>query len=244
VTSSWPDPSFQGGFLPATRTVGAKGFSASYRISNIALGQSLIETSEARAVARSDEASAMAGKSFSRYEAGSAGTYEARVDLIQPIDLYDQVERATKYGFLFIGFTFMAFLLFDVIGGVRVSTVEYLLVGVALILFFVLLLAFAEVIGFSFAYVVASAAIIGLISAYSASVLKSRRRAGYVGALLVALYAVLYILLSLEAYSLLIGSLMLFVALAGVMYVTRNLDWGARGGTTVQSTGDKLPISG
>ncbi|HWH17326.1 MAG TPA: inner membrane CreD family protein, partial [Allosphingosinicella sp.] len=151
-----------------------------------------------------------------------------RIDLVQPVDLYSQVNRAAKYGFLFIGFTFLAFLLFDVIGGVRVSAVEYLLVGAALILFFVLLLAFAEVIGFTAAYVLASAAIIGLNTAYSAAVLKSWRRALFIGGLLTALYVVLYILLSLEAFSLLIGSLMLFAALAAVMYLTRNLNWGGR----------------
>jgi inner membrane protein len=141
------------------------------------------------------------------------------------VDVYDQVNRATKYGFLFIGFTFLMFLMFDLIGGVKVSPVEYLLVGVALILFFVLLLAFAEVIGFLLAYLVASAAIIGLITAYSSAVLKSRQRARLVGGLLIGLYAVLYVLLSLEAYSLLIGAVLLFIALAGVMYVTRQLDW-------------------
>ena len=83
---------------------------------------------------------------------------------------------SAKYGFLFIGFTFLAFLLFDVIGGVRVSAVEYLLVGAGLVLFFVMLLAFAEVIGFAFAYILASAAIAGLNTAYSAAVLKSWRR--------------------------------------------------------------------
>ena len=139
-----------------------------------------------------------------------------------------QVNRATKYGFLFIGFTFLALLMFDVLGGVRVSTVEYLLMGAALILFFVLLLAFAEVIGFTPAYVLASAAIAGLNTAYSAAVLGSWRRAAFIGGLLIGLYAVLYILLSLEAYSLLIGSVLLFVALAGLMYATRRIDWGAK----------------
>ena len=118
--------------------------------------------------------------------------------------------------------------MFDVVGGVRVSAVEYLLMGAALVLFFVLLLAFAEVIGFAAAYVVASAAIAELNTAYSAAVLGSWRRAAYIGALLIALYAVLYILLSLEAFSLLIGSFLLFGALAGVMYVTRRIDWGGR----------------
>jgi inner membrane protein len=152
----------------------------------------------------------------------------AHISLIQPVDLYSRVNRATKYGFLFIGFTFLALLMFDVIGGVRISPVEYFLMGAALVLFFVLLLAFAEVIGFAAAYVLASGAIAGLNTAYSAAVLKSWRRAWLIGGLLVALYAVLYILLNLEAFSLLIGSLLLFAALAGVMYGTRRIDWGAR----------------
>jgi inner membrane protein len=154
----------------------------------------------------------------------------AHVSLIQPVDLYSRVNRATKYGFLFIGFTFLALLMFDVIGGVRISPVEYLLMGAALVLFFVLLLAFAEVTGFAPAYVLASAAIAGLNTAYSAAILKSWRRSWLIGGLLVALYAVLYILLNLEAYSLLIGSLLLFAALAGVMYGTRRIDWSARRG--------------
>ncbi|MEK6637752.1 MAG: cell envelope integrity protein CreD [Pseudomonadota bacterium] len=227
VSSPWPNPSFQGGFLPASRRVGADGFSATYRVGNLALGQSLVTAQDATPVERitMPERGAYGG-------ATPAGDYDARVDLVQPVDLYDQVNRATKYGFLFIGFTFIAFLMFDVIGGVRVSSVEYLLVGAGLILFFSLLLAFAEVIGFTFAYIMASAAIIGLITAYSAAVLKTWRRAGIVGGLLTGLYAVLYILLSLEAYSLLIGSLMLFVALAAIMYVTRNLDWARKNEAT------------
>jgi inner membrane protein len=229
VTSSWPSPSFQGGFLPATRSVGARGFTATYRVGNLALGQSLVQANEAAPVERSTDASAR-GMSLQ-----PAGDYDARVNLVQPVDLYDQVSRAAKYGFLFIGFTFLAFLMFDVIGGVKVSGVEYLLVGVGLILFFVLLLAFAEVVGFMFAYLIASVAIIGLIGTYSAAILKSRRRAGYIAGLLTALYAVLYILLSLEVYSLLIGSVMLFAALAAVMYVTRNLDWAGRRGEGPQA---------
>jgi inner membrane protein len=219
VGSPWPHPSFQGGFLPASRNVNDKGFSAIYRVGNLALGQSLVDVRDL----------AQSGASGPRDVRGpEAGEREARITLVQPVDLYSQVNRAVKYGFLFIGFTFLAFLMFDVIGGVPVAGVEYVLVGAGLILFFVLLLAFAEVIGFPAAYVLASAAIIGQIAAYSAAVLKSWRRAVWIGGLLVALYAVLYILLSLEAYSLLIGSLMLFVALGVVMYVTRQVDWGGK----------------
>jgi inner membrane protein len=225
VRSSWPSPSFGGEFLPGARQVSANGFTASYRIGNLALGRSLVSTADRGASTASNTASP-----DDRLNEATAGSQAqtAQISLIQPVDLYSQVNRATKYGFLFIGFTFLALLMFDVIGGVRVSAVEYLLMGAALVLFFVLLLAFAEVTGFTFAYIVASAAIAGLNTAYSAAVLGSWRRAAFIGGLLVALYAVLYILLSLEAYSLLIGALLLFAALAGVMYATRQIDWGGR----------------
>lgn len=221
VKSAWPNPSFQGGFLPTGRTIDSKGFTATWRVGNLALGRSLVEAGAASA----PDSNPYSSRDISA-TGQPAGAYEARVDLVTPVDLYSQVNRSVKYGFLFIGFTFMAFLMFDVIGGVRVSAVEYLLVGAGLVLFFVMLLAFAEVIGFTPAYCLAGAAIIGLLTAYSAAVLKSWRRAGYIAGLLTALYATLYVLLSLEAFSLLIGSLLLFAALASVMYLTRNLDWG------------------
>ena len=218
VHSSWTSPSFAGAFLPERRKIDAKGFDAVYRIGNLALGRSLVSTGDPAPSPTVAPASA----------AGESQLQTAEINLIQPVDPYSQVNRATKYGFLFIGFTFLALLMFDVIGGVPVSAVEYLLMGAALVLFFVLLLAFAEVIGFTPAYIVASAAIAGLNTAYSAAVLASWHRSAFIGGLLVALYGVLYILLSLEAFSLLIGSLLLFAALAGVMYATRRIDWSGR----------------
>ena len=214
VRSPWQDPSFQGGFLPVAHHEGADGFSATWRIGNLALGSSLVTTGD--------------GTSESRTGLDESGT-SARIDLVTPVDLYARVNRAVKYGFLFIGFTFTALLLFDVVGGARVSSIEYLLVGAGLVLFFVMLLAFAEVIGFTAAYALAAGAIITLLAAYSASVLRSRRRGAMIAVLLGGLYAVLYVLISLEAYSLLIGSVLLFAALAAVMYMTRHLDWGGRG---------------
>jgi inner membrane protein len=229
VSSTWPHPSFQGGFLPDNPAVSGKGFTARYKLGNLALGQSLVSTGPLTKAGRDDQPDqSMASAYDPGLDLMAAGAHEARISLMQPVDLYSQVNRSTKYGFLFIGFTFLAFLMFDIIGGVKVSAVEYLLVGSALILFFVMLLAFAEVIGFTLAYLAASAAIIGLISSYSAAVLKSWRRATFILALLTSLYALLYVLLSLEAFSLLIGSLMLFLALAAVMYLTRNIEWGRR----------------
>ena len=229
VHSSWPSPSFGGEFLPGARHVSDKGFDATYRIGNLALGRSLVstgDTGDGNLIEQLPPPSrTISANGPQPAAAGSIQT--AQISLIQPVDPYSQVNRATKYGFLFIGFTFLALLMFDVIGGVRVSAVEYLLMGAALVLFFVLLLAFAEVIGFTPAYILASAAIAGLNTACSAAVLRSWWRAAFIGGMLVGLYAVLYVLLSLEAYSLLIGSLLLFAALAGVMYATRRIDWGA-----------------
>ncbi len=225
LRSAWPHPSFQGSFLPTDRSVSEEGFEARYRVGNLALGQQLVTTDSAGAAVPPPPPMV---SGYGPERPMMAGQHIAQVSLIEPVDLYSRVNRSAKYGFLFIGFTFLAFLLFDVIAGVRVSSAEYLLVGAGLVLFFVLLLAFAEVIGFTAAYLLASAAITGLNTAYSAAVLGSWRRASFIGALLVSLYALLYILLSLEAYSLLIGSLMLFAALALVMYLTRNLNWAAR----------------
>ncbi|HEU4959242.1 MAG TPA: cell envelope integrity protein CreD [Sphingomonas sp.] len=208
VASFWPSPSFQGDFLPTDHRVDAHGFAATWRVGNLALGSGLASTDDAPVAA-------------------AATLSAAQIDLVTPVDLYSEVNRSVKYGFLFIGFTFAMFWLFDVIGGVAVATVEYLLIGAGLVLFFVMLFAFAEVIGFAAAYVVAAGAIVGLLTAYSAAVLRSKGRAGAVAALLAALYAVLYVLLGLEAYALLIGSVLLFVALAAVMWLTRRIDWHA-----------------
>jgi inner membrane protein len=215
IASQWPHPSFGGQFLPNTRSVTDSGFKAHYTISNLALGRAIVQLPQP-------------GEQVGGPQ-GAGGAQVAQIDLIEPVNLYSQVDRAVKYGFLFIGFTFLAFLMFDIIAGARVAAAEYLLTGAGLILFFVLLLAFAEIIGFALAYLAASAAIIGLISTYSAAVLGSAKRAGFIGGLLLGLYALLYVLLNLEAYSLIIGSVLLFVALAAVMYVTRKVDWSGLG---------------
>ena len=174
VKSSWPNPSFGGDFLPAKRDVKASGFTATYAIPNLALGQAQVLTGDLSPPVTSN----YSGDNGPRYaevvdvanapaaeDNTSGGTAKAvAISLIEPVDLYSQVDRSLKYGFLFIGFTFVAFLMFDIIAGARVAPAEYLLTGVALVLFFVLLLAFAEVIGFTFAYMLASAAIIGLLA--------------------------------------------------------------------------------
>lgn len=234
VSSSWENPSFSGAFLPEKRDVSGSGFKAAYTVDKLALGQAPVATEDLGVPMIDDGGSGYASPvvataATTASEIISGQSLAVTVGLVEPVNLYSKVDRAVKYGFLFIGFTFLAFLLFDIVGGARVAAAEYLLAGVGLVLFFVLLLAFAELIGFTAAYLVASAAIIGLLSAYSAAVLKSWKRGYFIGALLIGLYALLFVLLNLEAWSLLIGSVLLFVALAGVMYATRNVDWSSVG---------------
>lgn len=240
VSSTWASPSFGGAFLPEKPSISDKGFKASYTVDKLALGQAPVAT-EDQGAPMIDDGSGNATAvvtgvaTTDRAEAVSGQSLAVTVGLIEPVNLYSKVDRSVKYGFLFIGFTFLAFLLFDVVGGARVAAAEYLLTGAGLVLFFVMLLAFAEVIGFTAAYLLASAAIIGLLTAYSAAVLGSWKRARFIGALLVGLYALLFVLLNLEAWSLLIGSVLLFVALAGVMYATRNVDWSNVGRREVEA---------
>lgn len=242
VSSSWASPSFSGAFLPEKPVISDKGFKARYTVDKLALGQAPVAMEDPGPPSVEDGAVAgviamreMAAPSARDTASGGASeviggpSRAVTVGLIEPVNLYSKVDRSVKYGFLFIGFTFLAFLLFDIVGGARVAAAEYLLTGAGLVLFFVLLLAFAEVMGFTAAYIVASGSIIGLLSAYSAAVLKSWRRGRFIGALLVGLYALLFVLLNLEAWSLLIGSVLLFVALAAVMYATRNVHWSSVG---------------
>lgn len=252
VRSTWPSPGFGGSFLPDKPDITDEGFLANYTIDKLALGEALVsledpgvpvidDNPQAYENAISREAAMSAAASDGNMAAEGPNevvggrTHVVTVGLVEPVNLYSQVDRAVKYGFLFIGFTFLTFFLFDVIGGARVAAAEYLLTGAALILFFVLLLAFAEVIGFTPAYLVAGGSIVGLLASYSAAVLKSWRRGKFIGALLTGLYALLFVLLNLEAWSLLIGSVLLFVALAGVMYATRNVDWSAMGRREVEA---------
>jgi inner membrane protein len=149
------------------------------------------------------------------------------VALIEPVGLYQQLERASKYGFLFIGLTFAAFLLFELLRRLAIHPVQYALVGLALAMFFLLVTALSEHLDFATAYVIATVACVGVITVYLARVLKSARTAVGFGTALGAMYAMLYALLQAEDYALLGGAIVLFTLLAVVMIGTRRVDWYA-----------------
>jgi inner membrane protein len=160
------------------------------------------------------------------------------VSFIETAGLYQQLERASKYGFLFIGLTFAAFLLFELLRRLAIHPVQYALVGLALAMFFLLLTALSEHIDFAAAYAVATAACVGLISIYLVRVLRSARTGLAFGAALAALYAMLYATLKAEDYALLGGSLLLFGLLAVLMVATRRVDWYA---LTARREGSSAP---
>jgi inner membrane protein len=162
----------------------------------------------------------------SQYAApGASNRQELAVSFIEPAGLYQRLERASKYGFLFIGLTFAAFLLFELLRRLAIHPIQYALVGLALAMFFLLLTALSEHVDFALAYAIATFACVGLVSGYLVRVLRSFGVGLAFGGALAALYAMLYALLKAEDYSLLGGSLLLFGLLAVVMIATRRVDW-------------------
>jgi len=207
MESDWPHPEFTGGFLPDTRSVTAQGFRASWELSQYATGIR-------DAVGKSQQAMREAMTPF-----------EVAVRFVEPVDVYSQSERATKYGMLFVLLTFVAFFLFEVLRRLAVHPIQYALAGAAVALFFLLLLSLSEYLAFPTAYLIASGACVGLLAYYVGHVLGSAARGAGFAAMLAGLYAVLYLLLQSEDYALLLGSLLLFAVLAVVMTVTRRIDW-------------------
>lgn len=157
--------------------------------------------------------------------ATQADAYQARATLGNRLDLYRLTERSSKYAVLFLLITFGGCFLFETLRGLRIHPVQYTLVGAAVCIFYLLLLSLGEYTGFTAAYLIAAFACNGLITGYLSAVLGGMRRAAALGALLLAAYAVLYLLLQSQEYTLLIGSLLLFAALAATMYGTRHFDW-------------------
>ncbi len=243
--SNWAHPSFGGHFLPHERQVSEQGFTAKWKLSALsstaasswARGQGLCKLS-----ALAPEATAAGELDHS---AGPAqGCVEAfSVTLLDPVNPYVLADRASKYGLLFVVLTFVGVGLLEVLKRLRVHPIQYLLVGAALALFFLLLISLAEHLAFAWAYAIASAACTLLLAVYGRFMLKGWRAGSAFGAALAALYAALYVVLHSEQTALLLGSLLLFAALAVVMLSTRNLDWYVLQHTAGTGPGPGVPSS-
>ena len=206
MDSNWAAPSFQGHWLPTERTLNSDGFSATWDIPYIA-------------------------RNYPQRWRSETGTQNAvhssffGVTYVTPVDQYRMAQRSLKYEILFLVLTFGTLWLFEILVHARVHSVQYLFVGAGMCLFYLLELSLSEHIGFLAAYAIAAAAIVILVSSYCIAVLKGVGRAATVGTAITVLYGYLYVLLTNQDYSLLIGSIGLFVILATVMCLTSGTDW-------------------
>ena len=203
IKSGWPHPSFQGAILPANKNVSKNGFDAEWRIPYLA---------------RNYPQHWLMGEENYNLHSITTG-----VNMFTPVSLYSKVIRAAKYGMLFIGLTFITFLIFEITLGTRLHVIQYLVIGVALTLFYLLLVSLSEHIKFFMAYIDASVVTAGIITLYTAAVTKSFWRALTIFVMLAGLYGVLYFILQMEDYALLAGSgVMLFIVII-LMITTRNI---------------------
>jgi inner membrane protein len=209
ITSDWSAPSFMGAFLPNERAIETGSFSAAWQIPHLA-----------RSVPQSWS---LAEQPLERMQ-----NYAFGVRFFVPVDFYQLVTRAAKYALMFLATAFMAVFVLEVGSSRQVHPVQYLLVGLAMTFFYILLLSLAEQIGFLYAYVIAAASTGGLISAYVATVQRSLSKGLVMGGVFLALYGLLYMILQLEDYALLAGAIGGFAMLAVVMFATLNVDWSGK----------------
>jgi len=213
LSSNWAHPQFGGLFLPSMkgRSITDAGFSVTWNISSLSTNaQQQLINGEAD----------LANKDATLHKVDRFS-----VGFIEPVNVYSMSERATKYGLLFVALTFAAFFVFEILKRLPIHPVQYLMVGLALVLFFLLLLSLAERIDFLVAYLIASVACIVLIGFYLSYVLRDWRRGVAFGSALTMLYGALYGLLISESNALVMGSILLFAVLAAIMVATRKVDW-------------------
>jgi inner membrane protein len=204
ASGDWPDPSFDGGFLPTDRKVDAHGFAAQWSVPFIARG--------VPATGGPD--------SLSELGRGALG-----ISFVEPANPYQSVSRSLKYAPMFIGLVFLAYFLFESMARRRVHPAQYVLIGLAQLIFYLLLLSIAEQVGFDLAFLISAGATVALISAYAGWVFESRRQGVIALAAFSTLYVLIYVLMRLEDFALLVGALTSFAAIAAVMYFTRGIDW-------------------
>jgi inner membrane protein len=206
IDSDWDSPSFEGTFAAndTTKKIDKTGFHADWKILDI-------------------------NRSFSQQYASNIpnlNDYSFGVKLIETVDEYQQNERASKYGFLMIGLTFLVFFLIQSISKINIHIFQYTMLGLALIMFYTLLISITEHSSFALAYLIASLAVIAMIVLYSISILKNKKFPLFIGLSLTALYTFIFVIIQLENYALLVGSIGLFLILGAVMYFSRQIDWG------------------
>ena len=204
LTGDWSTPSFEGQFLPVERDWSDAGFSANWRVPYLARGI------------------AEAGTDINIWSVAQKGMGVRFLDEANP---YQSVTRALKYAPMFIGLVFLAYFLFETVSGVRAHPAQYVLVGLAQTIFYLLLLGISEHLGFTPGFLMAAVATVMLLSLYAGAVFKSRSSMLQAFIAFSLLYSLIYVLMRLDDYALLVGAVASFTAIAATMFMTRNLDW-------------------
>ena len=205
MSSKWDAPSFNGAFLPDDRTIDSTGFTANWEVLHL-------------------------NRPFPQQFNGpiqQLSSTQFGVDLIVPVDGYQKSTRSAKYAVLFIMLTFVLFFFIQIINRIQIHPIQYIMVGLALCVFYTLLIALSEHISFGMSYLIASFSTVSLITLYAHSFAKNNKVTLTIGGILSILYGFIYTILQLNDYALLIGSLGLFTVLATVMYLSRKIDWYA-----------------
>ncbi len=242
LSSDWPHPSFEGAFLPKTRTVSAQGFEADWQVPHLArsIPQSWVGSdfqvfngfpdNAARLIRRRGGrgpkmlSSMSGGRSMDQFGRTMFG-----VKFYIPLDYYDLVNRALKYGLMFLLTAFAGVFVMELLSGKRIHAVQYLFVGVMMVFFYILLLSLSEHIGFFNAYLVSSVATGGMLSLYVGKIHQSRNKGLIMMGIFLLIYGFLYMILRLEDYALLAGALLGFVMLSATMFLTLKVDWSGAG---------------
>ncbi len=234
LQSSWDNPSFTGAFLPDQRKIGTGGFSSNWKV--LQLNRNYPQQGTGNFIGFSNASytpNGMAATQTAReYDGATQAAYAPPdnaatfgVRLLLPIDEYQKTMRSAKYGIMFIIITFLAFFFVEVLNRKRIHPIQYLLVGFAICLFYVLLLSISEHLSFNYAYLIGCVVILSLVTFYAKAIFKSNFLTGLIAGILAILYGFFYSLLQLQDYALLLGSVGLLLILAVIMYLTRNIDW-------------------
>ncbi len=248
VSSPWPNPSFDGAFLPSERKIDAAGFSATWSVLDYnrdfpqfwvdgEYALSYVPTGVAYAGSDPWDNYGMMDRNMKMASVaqepgtvqGNLGTSAFGVSLLAPVDSYDKTSRTVKYAILVIALTFMTFFLLEITRSRPIHPIQYLLVGFALVVFYVLTLSLSEYVGFDLAYLAAALMTVSLVTAYVGVSLRNASLTKTVAATFSLLYGFIFVILSSEDYALLLGSFGLFATIAALMYATRNVDWYALG---------------
>jgi inner membrane protein len=203
LSSQWTNPSFDGAFLPDKREVSNTGFTASWKILHL-------------------------NRNYPQQWRGAAydvGNSQFGVNLLLPVDEYQKSMRSAKYAIMIISLTFMVFFFFEILNKRRIHPFQYILVGLALCIFYTLLLSISEHITFNYAYIVVGIATIAAVTLYSKSIFKTGLPTLIMGLVLLILYGFIFVTIQLQDYALLLGSIGLFVVLVVVMYLSRKINW-------------------